>query len=83
MMMTVLQIHPLLLNQRRMYHSVPFLGVRENLKQRQEEKGVHTTRIPSLRGELGLLASLWLDVSSFWEEDCKEVTFAGAIDWDA
>jgi hypothetical protein len=41
------------------------------------------TRIPSLRGELGLLPSLWLDVSSFWEVDCKEATFVGGIDWDA
>ena len=39
--------------------------------------------IPSLRGELGLLPSLWLDVSSFWEVDCKETTFVGGIDWDA
>src|SRR5580698_10042624 len=41
MMMTVLPMHPLLLNQRRTYHSVPFLGVRENLKERQQEKGMY------------------------------------------
>lgn len=40
MMMTVLPMHLLLLNQRRMCHSVPFLGVRENLEQRQQEKGM-------------------------------------------
>src|SRR6266849_390053 len=41
MRMMVLPKHPLLLNQRRMYRSVPFLEVRENLKQRQREKGMN------------------------------------------
>src|ERR1700755_2647683 len=41
MMKTVPPMHLLLLNQGRMYHSVPFLAVRENLKQHQWEKGMN------------------------------------------
>src|SRR6266478_682316 len=41
MMMTVLPMHPLLLSQRQRYHSVPFLGVRENLKLCQQGRGMN------------------------------------------
>jgi hypothetical protein len=57
-------------------------GKGESLAASAREGDEYKYGIPSLRGELGLLPSLWLDASSFWEADCKEATFAGGIDWD-
>jgi len=55
-------------------------GKGESFATLAREGDERNSQIPSLRGELGLLPSLWLDDSSFWEADCKEATFAGGID---